>query len=224
MVALITSIVVFAFVPLLYRLAQKYTRAHKIINGLILAVIVGVVVGHILPESIHVVGWKAIIVAAIGMAVPSIFERMWHKLAVSVHWVPLLFGVTGLALHAAMDGAAMLEMGEHAGHSHHSHPVIAWAVVLHRLPVGLLIWWTLRPKHGWAFPTGLFAFLSLCTIGGYTMGGVLLDLESHDTIAWFQALVAGSLMHLALDQHDDHQHHECEHGHIDSELLGDHKH
>ena len=206
MTALIVSIVVFAFVPPLYKLAQKYTKAHKFLEACILAIIVGIVVGHILPESIRVVGWQAILVALIGMIVPSSIERMWHKLADSVHWVPLLLGVTGLALHAAMDGAAMVDMGDHHDLSEHQHPIIAWAVVLHRLPVGMLIWWALFPKHGWAFPAGIFFFLSLFTVGGYTMGAVLLDLESHNTIAWFQALVAGSLLHIALDQHDDHDH------------------
>ncbi len=212
MLALITSIVVFTLAPVFYKLAQRYTKAHKFFEACLLAVIVGVVVGHILPESIKVVGWAAIGVALVGMLLPSLIERLWHGLADSVHWVPLLVGITGLALHAAMDGAAMVDV--HSAQSHgHSHPVLAWAVVLHRLPVALLIWWTLWPKNGWPLPAGIFFFLSLCTIGGYTMGSVLIDLESHSTIAWFQALVSGSLLHLALDRHDDHEHGHSHRGH-----------
>ena len=143
MSALVTSIIVFALAPILYKLATRYTKAHKFVEACLLAVIVGVVVGHILPESIRVVGWAAVLVAIVGMLVPSMIERMWHKLADSVHWIPLLLGITGLALHAAMDGAAMVEVAGHghAGHDHvgHNHPILAWAVVLHRLPVALLI-------------------------------------------------------------------------------------
>jgi hypothetical protein len=221
LIALITSIAIFALAPLLYKLAIRYTKAHKVIESCIFAVIVGVVVGHILPESIHVVGWVAIPIAAAGMVLPSLVERMWHNMAASVHWVPLLFAVMGLALHAAMDGAAMVEFHsvtrgahDHFAHEGHSHPVLSWTVVLHRLPVALLIWWSLAPKHGWAFPTGIYIFLGFFTIGGYTMGAALLDLEAHDTIAWFQALVAGSLLHVALDQHDhdDHAHDKDTHG------------
>jgi zinc transporter ZupT len=108
-----------------------------------------------------------------------------------VHLATYLVGIAGLLLHAAVDGAVLLSGDAGRGDA------LAWAVVLHRLPAGLAVWWLARIGFGVRIAWLVLGLLALATIGGYEMAAKMLDLVSNDIFAWFQAFVAGSLLHLA---------------------------
>jgi hypothetical protein len=110
-------------------------------------------------------------------------------------------GVSGLALHALLEGAA-LAPGE-AG-----IPVaFGLAIVLHRIPVGLVVWWLVRPRYG---PTAAMMGVSaivLVTLAGYALGTEVLSGVHGAGGDLYQAFVSGSLVHVVFHQgRHDHTH------------------
>ncbi|HAN30783.1 MAG TPA: hypothetical protein DCQ06_04230, partial [Myxococcales bacterium] len=79
-----------------------------------------------------------------------------------------------LALHAAMDGAALITDDSHHLHDHGHHlsaTKLAMAVLLHRLPMGVVIWWAVTPRFG--SKAGWMSLLSMvaATLFGFYGGG-----------------------------------------------------
>lgn len=196
---MILSIVVLWLAPVFYYLAERYGHIHKVIERILLTVLSAVVLLSILPDSFRVIGWWAILFAGFGMLVPSLVERAWHGLADTVHWVPLAIGTIGLAMHASLDGAAFVS----PDHLHQHHHFLPMAVVVHRLFEGMFIWWMLRPRIGRLWTSSVLMFITLFTFIGYFAGDVYFhNLENDLAFGIFQAIVAGSLLHLAIDRHD----------------------
>ena len=143
--------------PLVYFAAMHFSKAWKLFEKLIFVTVAVLVTLHILPESVEVVGWKASIVAFLGMFVPSLLERMWHHSLHKIHFGAILLTIIGIGVHNLMDGAALAspELNIEFGSS-----LLPYAVVLHRIPEGLLIVTMLYPKKELAL--------------GYVLSGCLL--------------------------------------------------
>ena len=206
------SIAMILVAPAVYFLALRYKKACKALERLIFIAVGALVVLHLLPESYEVAGWTTILAALSGMFLPSILERLWQSQARSIHLISVLVSVAGLAVHSMMDGAA-IALPEHATHCHHGHDhahdhFLPLAVILHRLPVGILLFGMFYPKHGFQKSFGVLLFVSLMTLVGYHSALSLLSGVSEQLLAYFQALVSGSLLHIILDQHSSsHDHH-----------------
>jgi hypothetical protein len=203
MTLMLLSIVLVWTAPLLYNLAERQPTLRRSLERII-AIAVGVVVlFSILPESYYVVGPWALAIAALGMLLPSLVERVWHSLAHKIHWIPLVLGVVGLALHAAMDGASLIDM-----ESDGDVQALPFAVLIHRAFEGVFVWFAVRPRFGVKWGAIALALVSLFTVLGYVASDHYFH-AFHTTISfhYFQALVAGSLLHLAIDRHDTHRHH-----------------
>ncbi len=206
MVYLILSLVVLWSSPWLYQTLQARTSYQRLLERTMVAAIAGLIVFGILPDSYALVGGWAILVAGFGMLLPSLVERTWSRLAERVHWVPVMLGMIGLALHAALDGAAFVSpelMHTHGFESgEHGNTLLPLAVLAHRFFEGVFIWWALQPRFGWRGAAGGLAFISAFTLAGYVAGEFLFH-EMHEATAFgvFQALVAGSLLHVVLDRH-----------------------
>ncbi len=214
MLFLICSIVLLWAAPVVYSFTGQYQRVHRLIERLLIIALALLVVFDILPESFEVVRWWAILLALIGLALPSLVERVWRRLADRVHWVPLLLGIVGLALHASLDGAAFVETAadQTTGHLH----ALPYLVLVHRFFEGMFIWWSLKPMAGTRWTIAVLIFNAAFTVSGYYAGGVIFQhLEGDVVYALFQALVGGSLLHLAIDRHGagGHDHGHDHHGH-----------
>jgi membrane protease YdiL (CAAX protease family) len=99
----------------------------------------------------------------------------------------LSIAALGLIVHAIIDGIALLpaQGGD-----------LAHAVILHRLPVGMAIWWSLRPNLGLPVAIAAFATISVATAASYILGGPMVELAEARSIAYVQAFVSGSLIHV----------------------------
>lgn len=219
MTLLLLSLAVLWTAPWIYHVVRRYARLHKWFDGVLLAGTAGIVLLDILPDSYIAVGWTSLLVAALGLALPSLVERAWHRLAHQVHWFPFVLGTIGLAAHAAIDGAAFVEP-EDLGHgmtAHQHFHALPLAVLVHRFFEGLFLWWFLRPRIGLKGAAAVLAFSASCSVVGYWLGDRFFHaLEGAAAFAYFQALVGGSLLHLVIDRHDPHeahQHHHHGHGH-----------
>lgn len=190
---LLASIAPLILGPALVWLLRRARWAANAIDAFVLVSVAGLVLLSILPQTIAEAGVAALVAVAAGTALPMLGGRVFSAKP-SVRSATLVLGLLGLALHATLDGVA-LAAHDH-GHDHHGAP-LAFAVVLHRLPVGLAIWWLVRPRAG--------ARIAIAAVAAIVLASVLGFVWAHEAHAWmhgaglavFQALVAGSLLHVA---------------------------
>ena len=191
---LILSLVVLGIGPLLYHLARRVGVMLAALDGFVFVAIGGLVLLHVIPESLELAGWAAVAGALLGLWAPSWVEHRLHGLARQAHMVALLLALVGITLHAFVDGLALVRPHE-AGGAGEGH-VLPMAVILHRLPVGLTIWFLLRPAYGVRAALATLTLIGLATTAGFFLGEAAVgDLASRGR-GVFQALVAGSLLHV----------------------------
>ena len=92
-----------------------------------------------------------------------------------MHNSALWLGLLGLAFHAVFNNAAL----NLSAVTDHGSRMLPLAIVLHRFPVGLTVWWLLRPS-GVRVASGVLLLISVATCVGYFGGPSLLaGLDSH---------------------------------------------
>lgn len=184
--------------PILYSVGQDYALVKKILNILIILTIAWLIGAHIIPEAFRHGGQLTIVVVLLGLAFPLILERLFQKATDTAHLVVVGIAGIGLLVHAVIDGVAMLpESGEGLAH----------AVILHRIPVGMALWWAVRPSYGIAVTAVVFALVVVTTAAGYFVGESILEVAETKNIAMLQAFVAGSLLHvMAFGGKHEHKH------------------
>ncbi|RLB60267.1 MAG: hypothetical protein DRI90_14120 [Deltaproteobacteria bacterium] len=195
MVLLVVSILALAVGPLLLRVSGSRAGVLALFDGYVLVTLVGIVVLHVLPNAIALGGSWGAVAAAVGLIAPAMIERRLDEGGV-VPRVLLWPAIAGLAIHALLDGAALVAEGSHGEHGHVS--MLAVGVLLHRLPFGLTIWWVLRPRLGFQAGAALIVTMSVATVVGFTAATSVMDSMPLQAMAVFQALVAGSLLHVVV--------------------------
>ncbi len=209
MFALLLSLLMLASAPLIYVLAKRSGYIWRYFENLLSLAVCILVVVHLLPESIRVVGLWACAVAFVGLALPSFFERIFKKGAHSIHVASISLACFGLALHGVMDGAA-LSLGANRTST------LSLAVLLHRIPAALFVFSVFFPKKGLKVAMAVLALLGLATISGYVIAEYTsANIMTSKFFYIFQALTCGSLLHISIDRHDpqelnehgDHHHH-----------------
>lgn len=212
MILLSLSIAVLWASPWIYHLLRPHARLHRVVETILLLALASLVLFSTLPDSWRVVGPWSLLLAGIGLLLPSILERSFGQLAERVHWFPLVLGTLGLALHASLDGAAFVDAG-HESHLHHHEHALPYAVLVHRFFEGLFVWWTLR-RFSVRVAVGGLTFISVISILGYFAGDLFFhEMEEAVPYGIFQSLVAGSLLHLVFDRHGPHDHGHDHHSH-----------
>ena len=164
------------------------TIAMQGLDGFVLTSVAGIVLADVLPHALSEAGMWAVPFVLLGLMGPSLAERGLHRAAEQVHALALLLGMGGLVLHATLDGVAL------AGGD--ARPQLATAVLLHRLPEGLTIWWLLRPTYG-----RVIAGLALALVAGATILGMSAgpsNVPEGAALGLIESLVAGSLLHVVM--------------------------
>lgn len=186
---LILSTVALLLGPIIYAVARKNRLSRRILDTLIVATIAFIIIVHIIPEALEHGGTLAILVIVVGIAFPMVLERLFRKATDAAHLVIVAIAAVGLLIHAVVDGVALLP-GSGVGLAH--------AIVLHRLPVGMALWWAVKPNFGLAISIVVFAAVILATTAGYLLGDSLVEFADMRSIAMLQAFVSGSLIHVVL--------------------------
>jgi uncharacterized membrane protein YraQ (UPF0718 family) len=198
---LLLSIFALFLGPLTYRLLQRQPGWLDLLDAFIFVTISGLVLFHILPELLHRGGLLVLVLMILGILAPSWIEKYFHKAAHQAHQTTLFLGILGLVLHASIDGSALLiEQGDHTAW------LLAIGVLLHRFPVGITIWWLLRPQYGRLLPLVILTCMSVATIAGTFFAEYSLAQFDGQWVAWFQAFVMGSIMHVVLHRPYLHAH------------------
>jgi len=152
--------------------------------------VAGLLLLYVLPQSLALSGWPTVGLFAAGLFLPMIIHGLLKaQERKTVNWEVGL-GLAGLALHTFLDGIALHPIGDASeGHS------LAFAVVLHRVPVGLAVWWLMRPRIKAA--TAVFVLIIASTLLGEFMVGHF-SWESTQWMSSFQAFMAGALLHVVI--------------------------
>lgn len=192
---LILSIAALLLGPLIYAAGRKNKIARKLLDGLIILSIGVIIFVHIIPEALAQGGAIAIAIIILGIAFPMLLERLFRKAADTAHLMIVALAAIGLLIHAVIDGLALLPGN---GAVPGTGVELAHAIILHRLPVGMAIWWVVRPGFGTPIAIGAFALIILATSAGYFMGESVVQMTGTRTLALFQAFVSGSLIHIVI--------------------------
>jgi len=173
--------------PLVYTLGRRNHVARQVLDGFIFITIAGLVAVHIVPDSLLGGGGLAVMFLALGIAFPVMLERGLHDSFHAAHGFVLGLAALGIVIHSVLDGIALLP-----GTSED----LAYAVILHRLPIGMAIWWSLRPNLGVAAAATAFGLIVASTAAAFVFGAPVIELAEARAIAWLQAFISGSLIHV----------------------------
>ncbi len=175
--------------PFVYALGRRNAVVERLLDALIVLAIAWIVVAHIVPEAFDTAGPIVLAALLIGMAFPFALRRIFHLASSTAHIALLTLAAFALVLHALIDGIALSPVGGDE---------LAIAVIIHRVPVGMAIWWTFRPAIGTTAAVIAFVLLIGATAAAYFLGAPVAELAESKTLALFQAFVAGSLVDLVI--------------------------
>ena len=192
---LILSIASLLLGPVIYTAGQRNRIAKRILDALILLAIAAIVAVHVVPEALQHGGAVAVFVILLGLVFPMLLERLFRKATDTAHLFIVALAAAGLLIHAVVDGVALIPDNGTA---------LAYAIVLHRLPVGMAIWCVVRPNFGNTVAIGVFAMVIVATAAGYFVGASIVELAETRTLAMLQAFISGSLIHVVIFRHGHH--------------------
>jgi uncharacterized membrane protein YraQ (UPF0718 family) len=196
--------------PVLGPVMRGHVRIAAGIDGFVVVTVVGLVILHVLPQSVAFAGAGALVVAALGVVAPVLLHRFDARMparssssSTARQWLTTSIFLAGAFMHALLDGVALIDSGGH-DHGHHhdesSISMLALAVLLHRLPYGLAIWVVGRERMGTARAVAVLASLGAGTIVGAVVGERVFTVVSVSSFALVQAFAAGAVLHVLLDE------------------------
>lgn len=196
MAFLLTSLLALLLGPVIATAFRRSDRVLAGLDGFVIAAIVGLVSLHILPHAVGAGGLGVMAAAVVGLLLPSVVERRLHgRGARSAGRGVIALIALGLAIHAVLDGAALALPDEHHDDS---GVLLAAGVILHRIPVGIAIWGAARPHWGSLGAALFVAFVAAATAVGFGVGEEVLGAFSGPFLGAFEALVAGTLLHVVV--------------------------
>ncbi len=187
--------------PAIYRLLHDRPSAVQLFDNVVCGAVPLLVAWQILPHA-----WEernALLILAVtgGFVLPALVERASQAMADETDNFAMAAGLSGLILHALLEGAALTP-----GTTPPSTPFVA-AVILHRIPVSLVIWWLIFPRFGTKKASAGVGSIVIATLVGYGLGTEFLTGLQGEGAAIYQAFVSGSLVHVVFHQgRHDHDH------------------
>ncbi len=198
---LLLSIVSLFIGPMLYLWLRKGGFVAKAFDSAIVVVLIVLMAFLLIPESWAELGYWSVALIFAGYLLPGLLESLIKKAAHTLHLISLMLALAGLALHAMLDGAALMIGNGDAGSS------LGLAIVLHRFGVGLMLWMMVQPVFGKRIAFAVLGFVGLATIAGYLLSETILGLEGDYTMSALQALIIGMIGHSLIHRSHGESHH-----------------
>ena len=186
---LLLSIISLLIGPMLYLWLSKGGSVAKAVDSIIVAALILLMAFLLIPESWAALGYSSIALMFGGYLLPGLLENLIKKAAHTLHVISLMLALAGLALHAMLDGAALMVGQGETGSS------LGLAIVLHRFGVGLMLWMMVQPIFGKRVGFAVLAFVGLATVAGYLLSETIIGLEGDNTMSMLQALIIGMIVH-----------------------------
>jgi hypothetical protein len=187
-VLLLSLITLFAG-PLMFQWLSRSHRVARILDRVIVVALIGLVALSLVPEIVESLGWTAPVLVLAGYLLPGMLERLVKQAAETLHLLTLYVALAGLLLHEGLDGAGL------AVSALSENPGFAWAIVLHRFGMGLMLWLIVQPVFGNAKAWLLLLVMAGATVLGYEFSERLLPLAGDRFIASMQGLIIGTIVH-----------------------------
>lgn len=194
---LVSAAIIALFVgPVLWELlAMRRTLLERVERVLIWLLAAGLLI-LVVPELFREAGAVSLIWIAVGFALPAGIETAWRRATGLSHHLFSAIAALGIGIHALIDGAALV-IGK---------DLLPWAVVVHRLVVGIVLWLVMEPTWGRFASYTVLAALGVATLIGYFSAQSLVPLIRFEYLEILQALIVGMLMHGIIHQHEDEHH------------------
>lgn len=203
----VLSIVALLAGPVIYGWARSRPTGRHLLDGFILVTVAGIVCVYIIPDAVISGGRLAWLFLAIGLTFPVVIEKVFRQSERQAHVFIVVLAASGLVIHALIDGLALLPgVGSAIATANGETDSRLWnsifgnqlaiGVILHRLPVGMAIWWSVRPGFGTGVAIATFAMVIAATSAAFFFGAPAVALAELQSLAYFQAFVAGSLVHI----------------------------
>jgi hypothetical protein len=196
---LLMSIIALFLGPLLYQWLRRGGLIARTVEGGIVAVLALLVVFLLVPESVEALGLWALALMVTGYLLPGLLEIAVRRAAHAFHVISLVIALSGLALHAMLDGAGLAGSRGDGGS-------LSVAIVLHRFGVGLLLWFMVQPVFGRRVAGGVLVGVSVATLVGYWLSDTLVTLEEPQFVHVVQALIIGTILHSLVHRGHVHTH------------------
>lgn len=197
---IVLAVIVMFVGPLLYLWLQRIPGWARKLERPLVWLLLLMVAFSLLPEIYTEAGLLGLALVVLGISLPTLLEHNLQKLANTTHMITLIIATLGLALHSALDGAALSQ-----SISHSSTPFIS-AVLLHRLMAGMVVWFILQPAVGTRVAGLMISMVALAAVPGYWFAGHLAEALSGQGIAMIQAVVVGTIIHGLLHRGHKHEH------------------
>ncbi len=196
MTLFILSLVPLLAGPFVVRSLQAVPSAVRGLDAFVLVSVGGIVLVHVFPASIAAGGFAVLVAIVVGLTIPLLADRTMMHGKGRVRGATLAAGLAALAVHGILDGVALAAPVGGVDRS----SMLAIAVVLHRLPVGLAVWWLVRPRLGTWGAVAVVAVLAAASCSGFAFS--LAWPVVFDSRWWFiiQALLMGTLLHIVVHQ------------------------
>ena len=198
---LILGVLILVAGPFIWRFFEKRNLVSWV-NGITSTCVGFLVLVHILPESYEVIGIWSLVAGAFGFLIFFLFEYLWFFPSEKVKKFSVSLVLVGLCLHMVLDGVGLSHGEHHHGHDHghdHGFDVFTFAILLHRLPAGLLLWSILKKNFSLKASIGLYVGFVILTISGFFLGEELLHIMGDFQLHLMQSFIAGALAHVVLD-------------------------
>jgi len=186
--------------PLLFYGLKRYAFGPKFLDAFLLFSILGLVLFHVLPESLSEGGFAALVACLLGLFAPLLISKYFHQDHCEIPKSILSLAALGLLAHSVLDGLALSELGIQKSHK----VSLALAVIVHRLPEGVGIWRFAHSRYGMRPAIFTLALVSTATLFGYYFGANIVDMASETVLVSFQAFMAGTLLHIIFHGHEIH--------------------
>ncbi|HLU65184.1 MAG TPA: permease [Kofleriaceae bacterium] len=195
LILLITSVLALALGPLMFAMADRARATLAALDGFVMVAVAGLALVHIIPHAAATAGIGALAVAIVGFIGPGLIEHRLERAARQTHTAALVLALAGLTVHEFFDGVGLATAfyDEESGIS-----ILAIAVVLHRLPIAVTVWWLVRPLRGPAAAWGVLVALAGATLAGYASVDAVAGVVDARWLGMLEALIAGSLLHVVV--------------------------
>ncbi|GHF12346.1 hypothetical protein GCM10017044_02860 [Kordiimonas sediminis] len=193
MTALIVSVLLLLFAPLLARSVKTRPGIRAGFDGFVLITVIGLVTLTLLPEAMAHGGILALLIAALGLSIPWISELLFHKAEAMTHRIVLMVASLALIVHAATDGALIAFANEASDGT-----FIQLGILLHRAGIAITLWWLFRSMLSSMTGLLLLGALGMTTVLGYFFFNSVSEAYSLPMFGYWQAFAAGSLLHIVL--------------------------
>lgn len=185
--------------PLLYAATMRQPRLRRVIDLVVMAGVALLMLIEVLPDIYRNGGAVSFAFLGVGLVGPTLVEHALRHAQREAHLAALALAFIGLIAHSFGDGVALSPAGGGA-------TALPLGIALHSIPVGLTVWWLLAPVFGSRVPALALAAMCASTVAGFLAGTDVSEALDAEKLAWLQALIAGTILHVVLGRPHLHAH------------------